>query len=177
PEDRTAESWPLETALLEYLEGAWHEPDEGIWEVRGPRQHFTHSKVMAWQAFSCAVASAEQFDLPAPIDRWRQARDDIHALVCDEGCDAELNSFTQSFGSKQLDAALLQLALVGFLPPNDERIVGTVAAIERDLLRDGFVARYRSDQTDDGLPGGEGVFLPCSFWLVDNYPPHARLPD
>ena len=167
--DGMSDSWPLETALLEYLEGAWHHADDGIWEVRGGRQHFTHSKVMAWLAFSCAVSSAEQFDLPAPIDRWRQARDDAHALVCAEGYDPELGSFTQAFGSKQLDGALLQLPLVGFLPPTDERIRGTIAAIERELLHDGFVLRYRSDQTDDGLPAGEGVFLPCSFWLVDNY--------
>ena len=168
------DSWPLETALLEYLEGAWHHPDDGIWEVRGGRQHFTHSKVMAWLAFSCAVSSAEQFDLPAPLDRWRQARDEVHALVCNEGYDPDLGSFTQAFGSKQLDGALLQLPMVGFLPPSDERIRGTVAAIERELVRDGFVLRYRSDQTDDGLPAGEGVFLPCSFWLVDNYVMQGR---
>jgi GH15 family glucan-1,4-alpha-glucosidase len=160
--------------LLEYLEGAWHHPDDGIWEVRGGRQHFTHSKVMAWLAFSCAVSSAEQFDLPAPLDRWRQARDEVHALVCTEGYDPDLGSFTQAFGSKQLDGALLQLPMVGFLPPSDERIRGTVAAIERDLVHDGFVLRYRSDQTDDGLPAGEGVFLPCSFWLVDNYVMQGR---
>ncbi|MBM3657937.1 MAG: glycoside hydrolase family 15 protein [Actinobacteria bacterium] len=176
PEDDPTmnDSWPLETALLEYLEGAWHHPDDGIWEVRGGRQHFTHSKVMAWLAFSCAVASAERFDLPAPVDRWRQARDDVHALVCAEGYDPDLGSFTQAFGSRQLDGALLQLPLVGFLPPTDERIRGTVAAIERELLHDGFVLRYRSDQTDDGLPAGEGVFLPCSFWLVDNYVVQGR---
>ena len=165
----TAESWPIETALLEYLEGNWHEPDDGIWEVRGGRQHFTHSKVMAWLAFRVAIDSAERFDLPAPLDRWRTARDEIHRLVCDEGFDPELNSFTQSFGSRQLDGALLQLAPVGFLPARDPRIVGTVAAIERELLHEGFVLRYRSDTTADGLPAGEGVFLPCSFWLVDNY--------
>jgi GH15 family glucan-1,4-alpha-glucosidase len=175
--DGTSDSWPLETALLEYLEGAWHHPDDGIWEVRGDRQHFTHSKVMAWLAFSCAVSSAEQFDLPAPLDRWRQARDDIHALICDEGYDAELGSFTQAFGSKQLDGALLQLPLVGFLPPTDPRMRGTVAAIERDLLHDGFVLRYHSDETDDGLPAGEGVFLPCSFWLVDNYVIQGRVDE
>jgi GH15 family glucan-1,4-alpha-glucosidase len=168
-DDGTADSWPFETALLEFLEGAWHEPDDGIWEVRGGRQHFTQSKVMAWLAFNCAVQSAEQFDLPAPLDRWRRTRDDIHALVCNEGYNAEIGSFTQALGSTQLDAALLQLPMVGFLPPTDERIVGTVAAIERELLRDGFVLRYLSENVDDGLPAGEGVFLPCSFWLVDNY--------
>ncbi len=174
-DDGTAGSWPFETALLEFLEGAWHQPDEGIWEVRGGRQHFTQSKVMAWLAFSCAVQSAEQFDLPAPLDRWRQTRDDIHALVCDEGFNADIGSFTQALGSTQLDAALLQLPMVGFLPPTDERIVGTVAAIERELLRDGFVLRYRSETVNDGLPPGEGVFLPCSFWLVDNYVLQGRM--
>jgi GH15 family glucan-1,4-alpha-glucosidase len=168
------DSWELETALLEYLEGAWQHPDDGIWEVRGGRQHFTHSKVMAWLAFSCAVSSAEQFHLPAPIDRWRQARDDIHDLVCTEGFDPDLGSFTQAFGTKQLDAALLQLPMVGFLPPSDERIVGTVAAIERELVRDGLVLRYQSGETADGLPPGEGAFLPCSFWLVDNYVMQGR---
>jgi GH15 family glucan-1,4-alpha-glucosidase len=176
-DDGTAGSWPFETAVLEYLEGAWHHPDEGLWEVRGGRQHFTHSKVMAWLAFDCAVRSAERFDLPAPIDRWRQARSDIHALVCDEGYNADLGSFTQAFGSTQLDAALLQMPLVGFLPPDDPRLVGTIDAIERTLLRDGFVLRYRSETVDDGLPPGEGVFLPCSFWLVDNYVLQGRTRD
>lgn len=176
-EDHTADSWALETALVEYLEGAWHDADDGIWEMRGERQHFTHSKVMAWLAFSCAVSSAEQFHLPAPLDRWRQARDDVHALVCTEGYDAELGSFTQAFGSKQLDAALLQLPMVGFLPPTDERVIGTVTAIERELLHDGFVLRYRTDAAADGLPPGEGVFLPCSFWLVDNYVMQGRVAE
>jgi GH15 family glucan-1,4-alpha-glucosidase len=176
-DDGTAGSWPFETAVLEYLEGAWHHPDEGLWEVRGGSQHFTHSKVMAWLAFDCAVRSAERFDLPAPIDRWRQARSDIHALVCDEGYNADLGSFTQAFGSTQLDAALLQMPLVGFLPPDDPRLVGTIDAIERTLLRDGFVLRYRSETVDDGLPPGEGVFLPCSFWLVDNYVLQGRTRD
>jgi len=170
----STDSWPLETALLEFLEGAWHQPDDGIWEVRGGRQHFTHSKVMAWLAFACAVRSAERFDLPAPLDRWRQARDDIHRLVCTEGYDPDLGSFTQAFGSTQLDGSLLQIPMTGFLPADDPRMVGTVAAIERELLHDGFVLRYRSDLTDDGLPAGEGVFLPCSFWLVDNYVMQGR---
>jgi GH15 family glucan-1,4-alpha-glucosidase len=174
-EIEAADSWSLETALLEYLEGVWHHPDDGIWEVRGDRQHFTHSKVMAWLAFSCAVSSAEQFHLPAPLDRWRQARDDIHALVCTEAYDPDLGSFTQALGSKQLDGALLQLPLVGFLPATDERVTGTVAAIERELVHDGFVLRYRTGHVDDGLPAGEGVFLPCSFWLVDNYALAGRL--
>jgi GH15 family glucan-1,4-alpha-glucosidase len=170
----TADSWPLETALLDFLEGAWQHPDDGLWEMRGDRQHFTHSKVMAWLAFECAIRSVEQFKLPGPVDRWRAARDEIHQLVCTEGYDADLNSFTQTFGSKQLDGSLLQIPLTGFLPPTDERVRGTVTAIERELIRDGFVLRYRTDQADDGLPPGEGVFLPCSFWLVDNYQLQGR---
>jgi len=163
------DSWPLETALLEYLDGAWQHPDDGLWEMRGDRQHFTHSKVMAWLAFDTAIRSVEQFKLPGPVDHWRARRDEIHKLVCTEGFDPELGSFTQTFGSKQLDGSLLQIPLTGFLPPDDERCLGTVAAIEHDLIHDGFVQRYRTDEADDGLPPGEGVFLPCSFWLVDNY--------
>jgi GH15 family glucan-1,4-alpha-glucosidase len=170
----TADSWPLETALLEFLEGAWQHPDDGLWEMRGERQHFTHSKVMAWLAFDCAIRSVEQFKLAGPVDRWRAARDEIHQLVCSEGFDPELNSFTQTFGSKQLDGALLQIPLTGFLPPTDDRVKGTVDAIERELMPDGFVLRYRTDAADDGLPPGEGVFLPCSFWLVDNYALQGR---
>ena len=167
-------SWDFEVALLEYLEGAWHHPDDGIWEVRGGRQHFTHSKVMAWVGFDRAVSTAERLGLPGPIDRWRQARDDIHAQVCDEGYDADERTFTQAYGSKALDASLLVLPMFGFLPATDDRIVGTVAAIERELLHDGFVLRYRSDEVADGLPAGEGVFLPCSFWLADNYVMQGR---
>jgi len=162
-------AWDLEVALLNYLEGAWQHPDDGLWEMRGDRQHFTHSKVMAWLGFDSAIRSAEQFQLPAPVDRFRAARDEIHAQVLSEGFDTELNSFTQAYGSKQLDGALLQIPATGFLPATDDRMVGTVAAIERDLIQDGFVLRYRSEHTDDGLPPGEGAFLPCSFWLVNNY--------
>ena len=176
-DDATDDSWPLETALLEYLEGAWQHPDDGLWEMRGGRQHFTHSKVMAWLAFHCAVNSAEQFDLPAPLDKWRQHRDDIHALVCSEGYNPDLGSFTQAFGTTQLDGSLLQIPLTGFLPADDERVVGTIAAIEEGLMQDGFVLRYRSDLADDGLPAGEGAFLPCSFWLVDNYVLQGRMKE
>ena len=167
--DGDDDSWPLETALLEFLEGAWQHPDDGLWEMRGDRQHFTHSKVMAWLAFDCAVRSVEEFQLPGPVDRWRAARDEIHALVCNEGFNAEIGSFTQTFGSKELDGALLQMSMTGFLPPDDERVLGTVRAVEQGLIHDGFVLRYRSDLADDGLPPGEGAFLPCSFWLMDNY--------
>jgi len=171
------EAWKLECALLDFLEGAWRQPDDGLWEMRGDRQHFVHSKVMAWLGFETAVSSAERFDLPGPIDRWRAQRDEVHSQICDEGFDPELGSFTQAYGSKQLDAALLQMALVGFLPADDERIVGTVAAIERELLHEGFVLRYLTDDSDDGLPPGEGAFLPCSFWLVDNYAFQGRIHD
>jgi len=162
-------SWDLEVALLEHLEKIWDQPDEGIWEVRGGRQHFTHSKVMAWVAFDRGIRSAEEFKLEAPLERWRAVRDKIHQDVCDNGFSAKMNSFVQYYGSEQLDASLLQIALVGFLPCHDPRVKGTIAAIERTLLHDGFVHRYNTASGTDGLPPGEGVFLACSFWLVDNY--------
>lgn len=162
-------SWNLERALVGFVKAAWREPDEGIWEVRGPRQHFTHSKVMAWVALDRAVKSAERFKLEAPLKEWRRVRKAIHDRVCRDGFDPELNSFTQAFGSKLLDASLLMIPLVGFLPPDDPRVRGTVAAVETHLRRNGFVARYDSGQTDDGLPPGEGAFLPCTFWLADCY--------
>jgi len=168
------EAWKLEVAILDFLEGAWHQPDDGLWEMRGERQHFTHSKVMAWLGFASAAQSAERFDLPGPIDRWKAQRDEIHAQICNEGFDPDLESFTQAYGSKQLDAALLQIPATGFLPATDERMIGTVAAIERELLQDGFVLRYRSEHGDDGLPPGEGAFLPCSFWLVGCYVMQGR---
>jgi GH15 family glucan-1,4-alpha-glucosidase len=152
---------------MEFLEGAWDQPDEGIWEVRGPRQHFTHSKVLAWVAFDRAVEAVERWDRPGPVDRWRRIRAEIHEEVCREGFNVELNSFTQAYGSDELDASTLLIPLLGFLPPEDPRVIGTVEAIQRDLTRDGFVQRYHTHEVDDGLPSGEGVFLPCSFWLVD----------
>lgn len=162
-------AWRLECALVKFVEEAWDQPDEGIWEVRGPRQHFTHSKVMAWVALDRAIKSAVKFKLDAPLERWRKLRTIIHQRVCQDGFNTELNSFVQSFSSKLLDASLLMIPIVGFLPANDPRVRGTVAAIEQHLSHDGFVLRYDSDQTDDGLPAGEGAFLPCSFWLADNY--------
>jgi GH15 family glucan-1,4-alpha-glucosidase len=161
--------WALEIALVNHLEKIWQEPDDGIWETRGGRQHFVHSKVMAWLAFDRAIKSAEEFDLKAPLDRWRTVRDAIHAQVCERGFDAARNTFTQSYGSNALDAALLMIPKVRFLPPSDPRVKGTLAAIEKTLLRDGFVLRYDTGITEDGLPPGEGAFLACSFWLVDNY--------
>ena len=163
--------WQLERALVGYLESIWDQPDEGIWEVRGPRRHFTHSKVMAWVALDRAVRSIEEFGLEAAgrLDRWRALRQQIHDEVCREGFDSERGTFVQSYGSKQLDASLLLLPLVGFLPPDDPRVRGTVEAIERELMVDGFVLRYNTASPVDGLPTGEGAFLACSFWLADNY--------
>jgi GH15 family glucan-1,4-alpha-glucosidase len=162
-------SWALETRLIGHLEKIWIQPDEGIWEVRGARRHFTHSKVMAWVAFDRAVKSVEQFGLDGPVDRWRRAREEVHASVCREGFDPQQGSFVQAYGSKELDASLLLIPIVGFLPPSDPRVLGTVAAIEKRLVRSGFVDRYETETGVDGLPPGEGVFLPCSFWLADNY--------
>ncbi len=160
--------WAVQCALTRHVESIWQEPDEGIWEVRGPRQHFTYSKVMAWVALDRAIKSAERFGLPAPLSRWKRLRQTIHAQVCRFGFDAELGSFVQAYGSKQLDASLLLIPLVGFLPAQDSRIHGTVDAIGRKLRRDGLIVRYHTSQTDDGLPPGEGAFLACSFWYVDN---------
>ncbi len=160
--------WRLERALLDYLESSWDQPDEGIWEVRGPRREFTHSKMMAWVAVDRAVKSVERFRLDGPVDRWRALRATIHDEVCRKGFDPQLNAFVQSYGSKLLDASLLMTPLVGFLPASDARVHGTVAAIERHLVRDGFVARYSTEESVDGLPPGEGAFLACTFWLADN---------
>jgi GH15 family glucan-1,4-alpha-glucosidase len=165
----SAEAWALERALVKRLEQIWEKPDQGIWETRGAPQHFTHSKVMAWVAIDRAVKSAEQFNLEGPIDHWRELRDRIHADVCEKAYNAELNSFVQAYGSKLIDASVLLMPLVGFLPASDPRIRGTVEAIEKRLVVDGFVLRYDSAATDDGLPEGEGAFLACSFWLADNY--------
>jgi GH15 family glucan-1,4-alpha-glucosidase len=170
----TEAGWALQRALMGYLEKIWQEPDEGIWEVRGPRRHFTHSKVMAWVAFDRAVKGVEQFGLEGPLERWRAVRDRIHESVCREGFDAGVGAFVQSYGSKEIDSSLLMLPLVGFLPATDPRVLGTVRAIESSLLRDGFVARYATHPSVDGLPPGEGAFLPCSFWLADNYALQGR---
>jgi GH15 family glucan-1,4-alpha-glucosidase len=165
PHDDNA--WRIDTALVQYLESVWTEPDEGIWEVRGPRRHFTHSKMMAWVAIDRAVKGIEQFGLPGPLDRWRAIRAAIHRDVCDRGYDPAQGAFVQSYGSPLLDASLLMMPLVGFLPPSDPRVRGTIEAIERQLSRDGFVARYQTSPDVDGLPPGEATFLLCSFWLVD----------
>ncbi|MGH9210207.1 MAG: glycoside hydrolase family 15 protein [Acidimicrobiales bacterium] len=163
-------SWGLQRALMEFLESRWNEADEGIWEVRGPRRHFTHSKMMAWVAADRAVKAVEHFGLDGPGDRWRQLRDEVRAQILDKGWDADRQTFTQSYGSTELDAALLMMPLVGFLPAGDARVRGTVAAMERELCEGGLVHRYtqRHDGVD-GLPPGEGAFLACTFWLADNY--------
>jgi GH15 family glucan-1,4-alpha-glucosidase len=167
--DNDGPSWDFQLELMAFLVDAWREPDEGIWEVRGPRRHFTHSKVLAWVAFDRAVKAVEQYGRSGPVDTWRAVRDEIHAEVCARGFDAERNTFVQYYGGHDVDAALLQLPLVGFLPIDDPRVVGTVAAIQADLCQGGLVRRYRDDREDvDGLPAGEGAFLACSFWLVDN---------
>ena len=171
------EAWRLACALVAHLETVWDEPDEGIWEVRGGRRHFTHSKVMAWVAVDRAIQGAEQFGLAGPLDRWRALRARIHADVCARGWSPALGSFVQSYGADQVDASLLLIPLVGFLPADDPRVHGTVAAIERRLVVDGLVQRYDSATTADGLPPGEGAFLACSFWLADVYALLGRTAD
>ena len=169
--------WAFQRTLLEHVEAVWNRADEGIWETRGPSQHFTFSKVMAWVAIDRGIHTAEEFGLAGPLDRWKRVRQSIHDEVCARGFDRDRGSFVQSFGGRELDASLLLLPSVGFLPVHDSRIVGTVAAIERHLLVDGFVLRYNSAQTEDGLPPGEGAFLACSFWLADAYVLLGRMRD
>jgi GH15 family glucan-1,4-alpha-glucosidase len=160
-------AWEFGRHQLGLLEGRWREPDEGIWEVRSRPRHFTHSKVMAWLAFDRAIRLSEEFGRDAPLERWRRIRDEIHSEVCRRAWCEALESFTQVYGGSELDASLLLMPLVGFLPPDDPRIRGTVAAVQRELSWDGLLRRYRDEQAVDGLPSGEGVFLPCSFWLVE----------
>jgi GH15 family glucan-1,4-alpha-glucosidase len=162
-----AEGWDIERGLIEHLESVCRLPDEGIWEVRGGRRRFTFSAVMAWVALDRAIRSAEGWALSAPLDRWRVLRDDLHAEVCAAGFDAARGSFVQSFGGVALDASLLLIPAVGFLPADDPRVRGTIAAIERELVVDGLVRRYDTASGADGLPPGEGAFLACSFWLAD----------
>ncbi|MFL9824502.1 glycoside hydrolase family 15 protein [Rhodoplanes sp. SY1] len=173
----TISGWDLQVKLLEHLDTMWREPDEGLWEVRGPRQHFTFSKAMCWLAYDRALRSAEEHGLPGPLDRWRAKREAIHADICAKGVDPGRGCFVQAYGSRELDASLLLLPIVGFLPVGDPRIAATVTAIEHDLLAHGFVLRYRSETTADGLPPGEGVFLACSFWLVDVYVLQGRIDE
>jgi len=169
--------WALQIAIMAHLEECWREPDHGIWEVRSEPEHFTYSKVMAWVAFDRAIKSAENFGLAGPVDRWRELRQVIHSDICTHGFDAERGSFVRSYGATNVDASLLLLPAVGFLPPRDERIVGTINMIERTLVEDGLVRRYDTVRTNDGLPAGEGMFLACSFWLVDAYVMLGRLDE
>jgi GH15 family glucan-1,4-alpha-glucosidase len=166
---RSADAWMLQRALLDFLEGNWRQPDNGLWEMRGPRQDFVHSKVMAWVGFDRMISAAERYGQDGPVDRWRAIRQEIFTDVCTKGYDAERNTFVQAYGSRQLDAALLLLPQVRFLPWDDPRVAGTVNAIQHELCQDGLLLRYRpgAGSSDDGLPGGEGAFLACSFWLAD----------
>ncbi len=161
-----SETWSLQRSLLDHLEQVWRLPDEGMWETRGGAQHFTFSKVMAWVAFDRCIADVETFGLDGPVDHWRTIRNEIHAEICQHGFDPGRNTFVQYFGGQALDATLLLIPSVNFLPYDDPRIQGTIAAIEQDLLQDGFVLRYRAEGQADGLPDGEGAFLACSFWLA-----------
>jgi GH15 family glucan-1,4-alpha-glucosidase len=165
PADRDA--WALQVALMDHLESAWREPDNGLWEVRGDRQHFTHSKVMAWVAADRMARSVRTQGLPGPAPRWEQLRDEIHHDVVTSAFDAERNTFTQAYGSAALDASLLLIPRLGFLPPTDPRVLGTIAAVRRELSDGGLIRRYQTTETDDGVKGSEGLFLPCSCWLVD----------
>jgi GH15 family glucan-1,4-alpha-glucosidase len=162
-------AWSMQCHFLDFLETAWLEPDRGLWEVRGPPRHFTHSKVMAWVAFDRAIKAVERFGLEGSADRWRRTRAAIHEDVCTRGYDATRGCFTQSYGAEPLDASLLMLPLVRFLPPQDPRVAGTVRAIEQELSSDGLIRRYDTGRVADGLPPGEGIFLACTFWLADNY--------
>jgi GH15 family glucan-1,4-alpha-glucosidase len=162
------DAWRLTCKLFDWLESGWREPDEGIWEVRGPRRHFTHSKVMAWVAFDRGVRACEEFGREGPVDRWRAIREEIRNEVLTRGWSEAKQSFTQSYESEALDASLLAMPIVGFLEASDPRVVSTVSALERELVVDGLLLRYRTeDEGVDGLPAGEGVFLACSFWLVE----------
>jgi GH15 family glucan-1,4-alpha-glucosidase len=163
----TDDSWDIQVALMEYLEGEWDQPDNGLWEMRGPRRKFTHSRVMAWVAADRMVKAVRESGLPGPADRWAALRKKIHHDVMTHGFDEKRNTFVQSYGSTELDSSLLLIPRVGFLPHDHPRVVGTVEAIQRNLTQDGFVLRYRPEASDDGLPGTEGVFLACSFWLAD----------
>jgi GH15 family glucan-1,4-alpha-glucosidase len=166
--DPDADAWGLEMTMLRYLEKVWQEPDSGIWEMRGDKQQFTHSKVMVWVAFDRAVKAIEQYGLEGPVTRWRKLRDRIHDDICERGYDSSRRSFVQYYGSQEVDASLLLIPLVGFLPAKDPRVRGTLAAVQRELTVGGLIARYRTASQVDALPPGEGMFLACSFWLVDN---------
>ena len=173
----STDEWPIERELLNRLEQVWQEPDEGIWEIRGEKRFFTHSRLMAWVAFDRAIKDVQYHGMTGPVDRWRSLRDALHAEICQRGYSRRRGAFVQSYEGDELDASLLMMAELGFLPADDPRIVGTVAAIEQDLVRHGFVDRYRTESGVDGLAGGEGAFLLCTFWLADNYALMGRVED
>jgi GH15 family glucan-1,4-alpha-glucosidase len=175
--EESPQSWALQRALVDELATHWDEPDHGIWEIRGPERHFTHSRVMVWVAFDRAVRAVEKHGFDGPVERWRKLRDDVHAEVLERGYDAERGTFTQHYDTRELDASLLNIPLVGFLPGDDERVLGTIAAIEEDLMHDGLLHRYRTRTGVDGLEGGEHPFLACSFWLVSAYVRAGRRED
>jgi GH15 family glucan-1,4-alpha-glucosidase len=170
-------SWPLQRALMSYVEDNWNRPDNGIWEIRGPKHRFTHSRVMLWAALDCAIEGVRSHDLDGPVERWEKLRDQIRIEIESKGFDHTRNTYTQYYGSKHVDASLLQLSQVGYIAADDPRMLGTVAAIESELLRDGLVVRYRTGSASDGLPAGENPFLACSFWLVEQYARSGRLND
>ena len=170
-------AWRVPRALMDFLESCWNEPDEGIWEMRGPRRHFTHSKIMAWVAVDRMIKAVERFGMEGPAERWRNLRDTMRQEIFEKGFDRERNTFVQYYGGTDLDASLLMIPLVGFLPASDARVKGTVAAIERELVAGGFVLRYPTKKDVDGLPPGEAPFLACSFWLADNYAMLGRQQD
>ncbi|MBU1588484.1 MAG: glycoside hydrolase family 15 protein, partial [Actinobacteria bacterium] len=170
-------SWPLQRALMAYVEENWRRPDNGIWEIRGPEREFTHSRVMLWSAVDCAVRAVEEFGLDGPVERWRALRDEMRDDIEARGFDQERNSYTQYYGASGVDASLLQLSQVGYVAADDPRMLGTVAAIEEELLEHGLLLRYRTESGVDGLPAGENAFLACSFWLVEQYARSGRLDD
>ena len=170
-------AWALQQALMDNLAKTWDQPDHGIWEIRGPRQHFTHSQAMVWAAFDRAVRAIEDFDLDGPVERWRELRDTVRQQRLEQGFDAERGTFVQHFGTTAVDASLLVLPQIGFVAGDDPMMLGTIAAIEEDLIRDGLVLRYRTETGVDGLPGDEHPFLACSFWLVSAYARAGRADD
>ena len=170
-------SWPVQRAIMSYVEENWQRPDNGIWEIRGPLRHFTHSRVMLWAAFDCAARAVREFGLDGPVERWERMRDEVRAEIESKGFDVERNTYTQYYGGSTVDASLLQIVQAGYIAADDPRMLGTVAAIEADLLENGLLLRYRSESGVDGLPAGENPFLACSFWLVEQYALSGRLSD
>jgi GH15 family glucan-1,4-alpha-glucosidase len=167
--EESEDSWALQVALVDELADHWQAPDHGLWEIRGPEQHFTHSRVMVWVAFDRAVRAIEKHGLPGPVDRWRTARDAVRAEVLAQGYDAQRNTFTQHYDTSAVDASLLMLPAVGFIDGDDPRMLGTIAAVEEELMYEGLLLRYRTETGVDGISGGEHPFLACSFWLVTAY--------